>query len=362
MRVEVHLLELPIRSALAAAHDRSPDSVRRLTVVRLESEDGQMGWGECSALNDVGYSAESAQTAYDTLTGDARLAGAVGSDLRAEAPMATAALEMAELDLRLRAQSVSLAAYLGVTRTTVPAGAVISLGSIAETVAGVQHAVVEGFGRVKLKVLPARWGVDPVALVRAVVDGFPGLEVHVDGNGSFDANSAPQVEEMVASGASAVEQPFPIDELDLAAALVDRGIPIIADEAALSLEAVQDLAGGGACHGVVVKSSRLGGLFAAFETLGWCQEHGIPAAAGGMQESGLGRAALAVVAAHEACTITGDVSPARRWLAADPWDDLQMHDGMISVPTGPGVAPPPDPELLRRFTVTSEQRTVSSSP
>ncbi len=362
MRLEVRLLALPTRATLASAHDPAPETVRRLTVVRLETPDGQIGWGECSALNEVGYSPESAQTAFDLLTADPRLSvPGGGAEVQAEAPMAMAALEMAELDLRLRSRKVSLANYLGVTRTIVPAGAVIPLGSIEEILAHTQSAALQGFGRVKIKVVPTRQsGLDPVHLVAAVVQRFPELELHVDGNGSFDRDSSHEIEGMVAAGAAAVEQPFSVGEPELAAVLVARDNPIFADEAASGLNEIKRLVANRACSGVVVKSSRLGGLFPTFETLGWCHENGVPVAAGGMQESGLGRSALAVVAAHEACTITGDVSPAQRWLSEDPWNDLEVSNGKIEVPAGPGVAPPPDPVLLDRYTVASDQRIVGA--
>jgi O-succinylbenzoate synthase len=360
MGVEVRLLGLPLRAALVAAHDPAPEQVRLLTVVRLETDDGDVGWGECSALNQVGYSSESAQTAYDLLTSDPRLSThGRGDDVRAEAPMAMAALEMAEFDLRLRSLGVSLASYLGVHRTTVPAGAVISLGSVETTTAQVHQAAQDGFARVKLKVAPeARSGIDPVAVVSAVVNRFEHMEVHVDANGSFDADSIRELEGMVAAGATAVEQPLATQNTALSAELVARGLPVIADESATSLDAVQELIERQACAGVVVKPSRLGGLFPAFELMGWCLENGVAVAAGGMQESGLGRSALAVVAAHEACTITGDVSPAHRWLAADPWDDVEMIEGRITVPTTSGVAPLPEATLLDRYTIASHNRTV----
>ncbi len=360
MGVEVRLLALPIRAALVAAHDPAPESIRLLTVVRLETDDGHVGWGECSALNRVGYSSESAQTAYDLLTSDPRLSThGGGDDVRAEAPMAMAALEMAEFDLRLRSLGISLASYLGVDRTTVPAGAVISLGSVEATSAAAHLADQQGFARVKIKVVPGvQSGIDPVAVVAAIKTQFAEMEVHVDANGSFDSDSVAELERMVAAGASAVEQPFPPDNSELATELVARGLRIIADESATSLDAVAELVERRACTGVVVKSSRLGGLFPAFELMGWCLENGVPVAAGGMQESGLGRSALAVVAAHEACTITGDVSPAQRWLADDPWDDVEMIDGRITVPTTAGVATLPNLALLDRYTIASDKRSV----
>jgi L-alanine-DL-glutamate epimerase-like enolase superfamily enzyme len=70
-----------------------------------------------------------------------------------------------------------------------------------------------------------------------------------------------------------------------------------------------------------------------------------------MLESALGRHALAAFAANDGVEITGDVSPSRRWLATDPWPDLKMSDGMIAVPTSPGVAPLPDQDRIEDLTI-----------
>ena len=75
-----------------------------------------------------------------------------------------------------------------------------------------------------------------------------------------------------------------------------------------------------------------------------------------MLETGLGRRALAAVAGLPGFTLTGDLSPAARWLAADPWQDLTMTDGRITVPTTPGAAPEPDPYVLDRYRI--EQRRI----
>ncbi len=364
MTVETRLLALPVRMSLTAAHglDSAEDTqIRKLTVVRIRDESGQTGWGECSALNRIGYSTESAETAFNLLTSDPRLDDPTAmSDLAAIAPMAMASLEMAEYDMRLKAAGLSLAEFLGIERTRVPAGAAISIGSVADTLQATSSAHKDGFGRVKLKIVPsAISGVQPSVIVDAVVQSFPELEVHVDANGSFDQSNASEIDAVIDAGATAVEQPFAPAELQLAAALVKRGAPVLADEAATDIDTVQKLVTAGACSGIVVKSSRLGGLYPTLELLTWCEENQVPVAAGGMQESGLGRAALAVIAGHPACTITGDVGPALRWLAEDPWNDVEMVDGLIAVPSGPGVAAPPDPESLERHTVRTATRQLS---
>ncbi len=360
LSLDVRLLSLPISVALTAAHDPVPDSNRLLTVVGITDDDGDTGWGECSALNRPAYHQETAEGVFGWLsTSPLHGAGADTGDRLVDHPMARAALEMAELDIRLKRTGISLASYLGVTRSEVPAGAVISLGSIDAALDAVAARVRQGFTRVKVKVVPAeRAGFRPIELIRALEQKFTGLEVQADANGSFDRRSFDQAAELVGTGLAAFEQPFAPEELDLATELVGTGMCVVADEAATSREQVQRLIDTGACSAIAVKSSRLGGLFAAFELLGWCEEQEIPAAAGGMLESGLGRHALAAVAASDACTITGDVSPARSWLTDDPWQDLRMHDGVIDVPHAKGVCPAPDQEVLDRYTIRRHQRKV----
>jgi len=126
---------------------------------------------------------------------------------------------------------------------------------------------------------------------------------------------------------------------------------LVADEAVASLADAQALFDAGALSGVAVKAPRVGGMTQAATLVRWCVDNGLEATPGGMLECGLGRHALVALAAMEGMTIIGDVSPAGRWLAADPWPDLQLKDGSVLVPQGPGVSPVPDAELLDEFTL-----------
>ena len=151
-------------------------------------------------------------------------------------------------------------------------------------------------------------------------------------------------------GVTAIEQPFAPGLVGPAANLVDRSsVPIVADESATSVRIVDELHRARALSGVSIKPSRLGGVLAATVMHDRCLDWDLAATAGGMVESGLGRHALAAVAALPGFTLIGDLSPSRRWLAADPWPDLSMVDGAIEVPSAPGVAPDPDPDVLERY-------------
>jgi O-succinylbenzoate synthase len=358
--VEIRLLELPLREPFAAAHGTV--TTRELVVVRVSTDLGE-GWGECSALPEPTYTTEFAGGAYLLLVEELapRL---VGLDLAPDQvitslstvpgnPMAKAALEMAMLDALLRHQDRSLASFLGAVADRIQAGATVGLALPADVVASVTALAEEGYHRVKVKIVPEHDRV----VVDQVVLRFPDMEVQVDGNGSFGAEHAATLMAVADAGVAAIEQPFPPGQLGLASALVARSeVPVVADEAAVSLTAVDQLRRASALSGVSIKPPRLGGLMAARAIHDHCLEHGVPASVGGMLESGLGRHALAALAALPGFGLTGDVSPARRWLAADPWPDLVMEDGRIVVPTGPGVAGDPDPLTLDRHTL--EKATV----
>ena len=359
-RVAVRLVELPLVEPFVAAHGTM--TVRELVVVEIDSDEGH-GWGECSALPEASYTDEFAAGAFMVI--DEELAPRlVGHDLSADGvqarlslvsgnPMAKAALEMAVLDIELRRDGQSLADRLGAKATHVRAGAAVGLCPVDAIRDRVAALADDGFGRVKLKVAP---GHDLDAVSAAQV-GAPSIEVQVDGNGAYEWQHIGHLVELAQSGVTAVEQPFAVDDEGPTAELVERSpVPIVADEAASSTVEVGRLYEMGAVSGVSIKPPRIGGIGPAVALHDWCADHGVPATAGGMVESGLGRHALAALAALPGFTLTGDVSPARRWLAADPWPDLQPAEelpGELGVPAEPGVAPDPDRDLLDHHTTRS---------
>ena len=356
-RIEIRLLDLPLRKPFVAAHGSTVN--REIVVVRIDGADGQ-GWGECSALPEPTYTDEFAAGAYDILDEELapRLLGhrLTASAVRARLslvrgnPMAKAALEMALLDAELKAEGRSLASWLGVTETQVKAGAAIGLAPPDEVADRAASLADDGFQRVKLKIMPGH----DIDVVAAVNDRVPEIEVQVDANGSYGSHHLEELSRLCHAGISAIEQPFAVDAPALAAKLGERSaVPIVADEAATSLVAVDRLRAAQAAGGISIKPPRLGGILAARELHDACVGWGLAATAGGMVESGLGRHALAAISALPGFTLVGDVSPAGRWLSSDPWTDLAMTDGYIEVPSEAGIAPEPDGEALDRHTIKS---------
>lgn len=384
-RVEIRRLRLPVLESLDAAHGPTTGSHRELTVVALHGDSGVTGWGECAALVTSDYWHETASSTFTTLTGLATgLGGRRALDLTdpstvdgldpAQVPMAAATLEMAALDLVLKVEDRSLADWLGCSRNAVPAGAAVGLASATTVAERVAELAADGYRRVKLKIEPETAG-DAVAAVvdrltrlfGAGAQDLGGFELHVDANGGYpggsgdDGAAVGELVDLARLGVQVIEQPFAPDNGEAAAALrsalieADLTTLVMADEAASSIASARAVFAAGAVDGVVVKPSRLGGLDQARRAIAGLAADGAAVAVGGMVESALGRHSLAAVAALDGVTVTGDLSPAGRWLREDPWPDVETTeiDGALHVvvPTGPGIAPPPDPDKIAHFTI-----------
>ena len=338
-RREVRLLGLRLVESLDAAHGTSGGGNRPLAVVRLT--DGDLtGWGECAALGAVGYTAETAGSAFDLLAG-----GDPIDPVRH--PMAAAAMGMARLDLELRREGRSLAGSLGAERREVPAGATVGLGPIDEVVGRVDRMVADGYGRVKVKITPGH-DTDVVAAVRS---HHPDLDLQVDANGTYGRDDLGALRSLNEVGVTVIEQPVAVGDEVAATPLVESADAVVVwDESVRSRGDAERLHGAGLLDGVSVKPGPLGGIAVAAELIAWAARREVRVMVGGLLESGLGRHALAALAALAGVNLVGDLSPAGRWLADDPWPDLAMRGGRIRVPTTPGVAPPPDPDRLDAVT------------
>ncbi len=342
---DVRLISLAQSVALDAAHDTTIATRRELVIVEMiDPATAMSGWGECSALNEAGYTPEWARGAYDVLTSGAPVDPV-------QHPLAAAALEMARIDLDLRLRSLSLPEMLGIVAEPVAAGATIGLGRPDDVVARAHDLVATGYRRLKLKIAPDC----DLAVVAEVARLDPRVEVQVDGNGSFPATAVDRLA-AIDEHLAVFEQPFAFDDLVSSRALRERtGAKVIADEGARPRERLDRLLAERAVDGVAVKPGCVGGIGAGLATIERCGEAGLDVAIGGMLESALGRHVLATLAAHRAVTLVGDVAPAALWLQGDPWPDLALVDGRVSPYTGPGVAPSPELTTLERCTLTRQR-------
>jgi O-succinylbenzoate synthase len=271
-------------------------------------------------------------------------------------PMAAAALETAILDAELRADGTSLAAYLGATRSRVPAGVAIGivepLGALLDAV---DAFVAQGYGRVKLKVEPGR----DVGVVQAVRARFPDLPLQVDANGAYTPGEFDALVALDAFDLVLVEQPFGATELAAHAELARRShTPVCLDESIGSAADAAHAIAIGACSIVNVKAPRVGGYLEAKRVHDVCRAAGVPVWCGGMLETGLGRAGNVALAALDGFTLTGDLSASDRYYRRDLTEPFVLDDGHLTVPQAPGVGGPPLPDVLAAVTTSVETVTA----
>jgi len=250
--------------------------------------------------------------------------------------MAKAALEMAWLDLELRAAGRSLAEHLGAVRGEVDCGVSVGIApttdELLETVAGYLN---QGYRRIKLKIEP---GLD-VERVRAVRERCgPEVLLQVDANAAYTLDDAEHLARLDEFHLVLIEQPLPEEELLGHAKLARRlTTPICLDESITSAAVAAEAIELGACSIVNIKPGRVGGYLAARQVHDVCAARGVPVWCGGMLETGIGRAANLALAALPDFTLPGDTSASDRYFHQDITPPFVLENGRLRVPTGPGL-------------------------
>src|SRR5438552_6394954 len=295
--IELRRVSLP----LVAPFRRSfgVETGRDVLLVRAMTPEGD-GWGECVALAEPVYSSEYVDGAQDVIRRHLAPRLFELSDVSAPGvapalesvkghPMAKAAVETAVLDAELRAHGESFASYLGAVRTEVNCGVSVGImDSIPELLDAVAAYLDQGYRRIKLKIEPC-WEVEPV---RAVRERFGDVLLQVDANTAYALADARHLAALDAFDLLLIEQPLPEDDVlghAKLAALIRT--PVCLDESITSARAAADAIALGACAIVNVKPGRVGGYLEARRIHDVCAANGIPVWAGGMLETGLGRAA-----------------------------------------------------------------------
>jgi len=376
--LEVYRVDLTLRAPVGTSAGTHLE--RPVALVRVLSDAGD-GWGECGALAGGTAVDPSLDGVWPTLVdvvparlgraaasrgGEVPPAGVVAHLFDTTAPnrLAAAAVEMAVLDLELRAAGRSLADYLGIGAAAppdrappdgVPAGAMVGIPadrSVDTLLAAVEGWVTRGFGRVRVKVAPG-WDVVPMTAIR---QAFPDLRLQADGNGAYRVGDADRLAALDALDLGCLEQPLPHADLPGHAALADRlDTPIGLDESLTTVRAVTDAVKYGACEVACLKPARLGGLLAARRAVDRCREAGVSAFVGGLFETGLARTANAVLSGVPGMDLPGDLSDPADYLVANPAPYPGAAGGRVVLPGVPGVGSTPDLLTLSQLGATVER-------
>lgn len=348
--IELRRVRLPLVHPHGDA--RGTQVERDVVVVRVETDDGRTGWGECPTLSAPTYIPEYTDGEWRLLVDllVPSLLGGAGARPVGHAP-ACWAIDTALADVRAQAHGCplsSLWAGPAGARGRVASTAVVGLERDLDQLHRRVAAALElGHRSVKVKIDPT-WLVEPLTELRAT---WPDLDLSADANGSLAECDDRDYDAVEALGLAYLEQPLAPDDLTGSAALAARlRTPVVLDESVTSSGAVATIVALGAADGVNAKPGRLGRESIAVARA--AHDSGLEVLCGGMLETGIGRAAALAVAALPAFTLPADLGPSTSYFERDLTEPFDLDArGTLEVPGGVGLGVVPDPQHLDVCTV-----------
>jgi O-succinylbenzoate synthase len=363
-RVQLYHLRMNLLTPFETSFGRIES--RECVLVEASGE-GLVGYGECPADRDPGYSYETCGTAWHILS-EFILPQVIGrefasaGDLQAAMSqvrghqMAKAGVEMALWDLLGKTQGKPLAEMLGGVRKKVDVGVSVGLQESAEAlVKRVASYVEQGYARVKIKIKPGRDVNDAQAVRRA----FPELRLQVDANSAYTlggsgAEEAFNLLPLDELGLLLIEQPLDEDDLwDHSQLQKHFRTALCLDESITTVRHARQALEMEACRVINIKAGRVGGLSQALKIHDLCQAQGIPVWCGGMLETGVGRGSNLALASLPGFSLPGDISATDRYYAEDITQErfVLNADSSIDVPGKPGLGVEVNRNALEKVTL-----------
>lgn len=360
-RIDLLTVKLPFIQPFAISS--TSWSCKEALVLQIASN-GVTGWGECVADPDPFYAPET--------TGSCRYIisrfllpllepGMTLAELSQRMhhlrgnEMAKATLENALIDLLAKQQGQKLYEFLGFPANKIMSG--ISLGlqeNPDKLLHEIEAALAKKYHRIKMKVKRGQ-DVEWVAAVRA---RFPDVPLMVDANGDYTLDDAPRLAELDDFNLMMIEQPLSYSDIYQHSLLQRRlKTPLCLDESIHTLDDAQTAIALGACGIINIKQGRVGGLIEAIRMAALAASQGIACWSGGMDETGIGRAANIHLQTAPGFTLPGDTSETSRYFHEDIADPPVVLDeeGYITLPPGAGIGVEIPAERLGRYTIARER-------
>lgn len=277
-------------------------------LVRLELDDGTVGWGEAAPVPHI--SGESRPAALATLAdaeqalkkcrlSDYRTACAGLAEVLAPVPSALAAVETALFDALCKSRELSLCSFFGGAEWKLPIDVTITTGTEEQGRESAARYAKDGFSVLKIKVGAGDLDQD-AARVRAIAAAAPTCQLLLDGNTAYSVGDALRLIEEVGAARTRIalfEQPVARDDYEgLREVEQKSNIPVAADESLRSREDFRTILATGGISAVNLKTAKLG-LLAAWDLLIAARSAGLKVMVGGMVETEISMSASACLAA-----------------------------------------------------------------
>ncbi len=294
-RIEVRPLDVPLLAPFTIAVS-SLEHVANV-VVRLELDDGSVGWGETPTLPSV--TAEDQATALHLLqesagaligrnTGEWRRIAHDLADHIPGYPAVRAGLEMALIDALCRSWRVPLFRFFGGWQSSIVTDITIPICECDEAERLATYYRRMGFTTLKTKI-----GRDPsqdMDRVRAIWRGYPGCRLVLDANEGYAPEQALDLlRELRGRGIepSLLEQPVPREDWEGLGRLArEASIPVAADESCRSTHDALRITREGLAQVINIKLAKCG-VVEAMAIAAIAKAAGIALMIGGMVETRL---------------------------------------------------------------------------
>jgi muconate cycloisomerase len=334
-----YIVKLPSRRAHNWASKMSTPIGQHL-VLRLETDEGIVGWGETPAIATWGgahmmYYGETPQTArhliddyflpllLDRSPMEIGLHHSAMNRAVKGHPYAKAAIDMALYDIAGQALGVPLHVLLGgAFRDRLAVAHSLGIMEPERAIAEAEQAVDEGIRTIKCKT-----GLDPrrdLELVRSLRERLgPDIAIRVDANEGYrSAREAIRVTRaMEAYDIAFTEQPV-ADVRDLATVAANVSVPVMADESAWTPQDIFTLRDLRAAELISLYVTKPGGLYRAREVAAVAEAAGLRCDIGGSIEMGIGTAANLHLGAAVRIAELASVCPVNR--------PAEVYEGQIA--------------------------------
>lgn len=352
--VEVTNVEIPQIAPIAPyrSHIRT-SSTTTSAIVRVETDEGIVGWGEHNTNFLPGVSARK-------MTADAQWAvgrdplniAAYHRDCRLETRL-KCGIELALWDILGKAKGASVAELLGgVIRPDVELAACMGIQTYERAGVIAKEYVEMGFTTLKTKA--GSDADEDYEMARGVYDSVGDkLKLRLDPNRAYSPQAAADLAKRLEPfGLEYFEQPIPAEPLSDAAWLRDQTrIPIALNESVVDPASVWEILHAGAASHILPDTHIAGGIHPCVVIGHVCEAAGVPCIMHCGHDLGPKTAAMLHIAGSQpAYSLANDSTyyGLQDDVIAEPFE---IKQGRIAVPDKPGLGIECDPEKLQRYAI-----------
>lgn len=359
-KIIVHKVEIPMITSFTTSFGTI--TKKPTVIVRVETDEGFIGYGEGAALPFPFYKPETTDVSILVLKNYLaplvlnKEFNSIEEFINLMTPVknyhfAKTSLENALWMIFSLKKNKPLKKLLGGTQKKIAVGESIGIkNSIEETLEEIDLRLRQGFRRTKIKIKPG-WDIK---LVKAIRKKFGAIPLMVDANSAYSLKDIKIFKELDQYDLMMIEQPLADDDI------VDHSIlqskiktAICLDESILSLEDARRAIYLKACKIINIKPGRVGGLLESKKIHDLCQQHKIGVWCGGMLETGIGRAFNIAIASLPNYIYPADMSPVNFFYQDDLVKDSFSVDsqGYVAVSDKPGLGFEIDEKKIRKYTI-----------